>query len=125
MKHGDQYILSNCEQSYLLDQTLSRYPKVSRLFTFATESKPSSFPRLPSLVFTSKIPEWTSNVMYYNKADYLLVQHAIDHKVRGSIVVPVFEDDSHEVSCCAMLELVTKKKKTNFDSEMENVCCAL
>ncbi|KAL2506241.1 Protein NLP9 [Abeliophyllum distichum] len=125
MKHGDQYILSTCEQPYLLDQTLSGYREVSRLFTFATESKPGSFLGLPGRVFTSKIPEWTSNVMYYNKAEYLRVQHAIDHKVQGSIALPVFEDDSYEVSCCAVLELVTTKEKSNFDSEMKNVCRAL
>ncbi|CAI9762892.1 unnamed protein product [Fraxinus pennsylvanica] len=125
IKNGDQYILSTSEQPYLLDQTLSGYREVSRLFTFATESKPGSFPGLPGRVFTSKIPEWTSNVMYYNKAEYLRVQHAIHHEVRGSIALPVFEDDSHDASCCAVLELVTMKEKPNFDSEMENVCRAL
>ncbi|KAL2529987.1 Protein NLP8 [Forsythia ovata] len=125
MMRGDRYILSTCEQPYLLDPTLSGYREVSRLFTFATESKPGSFLGLPGRVFTSKIPEWTSNVMYYNKAEYLRVQHAIDHKVRGSIALPVFEDDSYEVSCCAVLELVTTKEKSDFDSEMESVCRAL
>ncbi|CAI9762898.1 unnamed protein product [Fraxinus pennsylvanica] len=93
--------------------------------SMAEESKPGSFPGLPDRVFTSKIPEWTSNVMYYNKAEYLQVQHAIHHEVRGSIALPVFEDDSHEASCCAVLELVTMKEKPNFDSEMENVCSAI
>ncbi|KAL0368650.1 UNVERIFIED_CONTAM: protein NLP9 [Sesamum calycinum] len=125
MKNGDQYILSTCEQPYLLDQTLSGYREVSRLFTFAAESKPGFFPGLPGRVFASKIPEWTSNVMYYNKAEYLRVQHAVDHEVRGSIALPVFEDDSLERSCCAVLELVTMKEKSNFDLEMENVCRAL
>ncbi|CAA2966896.1 Hypothetical predicted protein [Olea europaea subsp. europaea] len=125
IKNGDQYILSTSEQPYLLDQTLSGYREVSRLFTFATESKPGSFPGLPGRVFTSKIPEWTSNVMYYNKAEYLRVQHAIHHEVRGSIALPVFEDNSHEAACCAVLELVTMKEKPNFDSEIENVCRAL
>ncbi|KAI3470131.1 hypothetical protein Pfo_026794 [Paulownia fortunei] len=125
MKSGDRYILSTCEQPYLLDQTLSGYREVSRLFTFAAESKPGSFPGLPGRVFTSKIPEWTSNVMYYNKAEYLRVQYAVDHEVRGSIALPVFEDDSLEKSCCAVIELVTMKEKSNFDLEMENVCRAL
>ncbi|KAL7128111.1 hypothetical protein ABFS83_14G294100 [Erythranthe nasuta] len=125
MKNGDQYILSTCEQPYLLDQTLSGYREVSRLFTFATESKPGSFLGLPGRVFASKIPEWTSNVMYYNKAEYLRVQYAVDHEIRGSIALPIFDDDSRERSCCAVLELVTMKEKPNFDLEMENVCRAL
>ncbi|KAK6122862.1 hypothetical protein DH2020_043388 [Rehmannia glutinosa] len=125
MQNGDRYILSTCEQPYLLDQTLSGYREVSRLFTFAAETKPGSFPGLPGRVFASKIPEWTSNVMYYNKAEYVRVQHAVDHEVRGSIALPIFEDDSIEKSCCAVLELVTMKEKSNFDLEMENVCRAL
>lgn len=121
MKNGDQYILSTCEQPFLLDQTLSGYREVSRLFTFATESKPGSFLGLPGRVFASKVPEWTSNVMYYNESEYLRVRFAVDHEIRGSIALPVFDDDS----CCAVLELVTMKEKPNFDSEMENVCHAL
>ncbi|KAK4425023.1 protein NLP9 [Sesamum alatum] len=125
IKNGDNYILTTCEQPFLDDQKLSGYREVSRLFTFAAEPSPGSFPGLPGRVFTSKIPEWTSNVMYYNKAEYLRIQYAIDHEVRGSIALPVFEDDSLERSCCAVLELVTTKEKPNFDLEIENVCQAL
>lgn len=125
IKNGDQYILSTSEQPFLPDNTLSGYREVSRLFTFAAEPKPGSFLGLPGRVFNSKIPEWTSNVMYYSKAEYLRVQYAIDHEVRGSIALPVFEDDSDERSCCAVLELVTTKEKPDFDLEMENVCRAL
>ncbi|PIN24613.1 hypothetical protein CDL12_02645 [Handroanthus impetiginosus] len=125
MKNGDRYILSTSEQPYLLDQTLSGYREVSRLFTFAAESKPGFFLGLPGRVFTTKLPEWTSNVMYYSKAEYLRVQYAVDHKVRGSIALPVFDDDSLETSCCAVLELVTMKEMSDFDLEMENVCRAL
>ncbi|KAI3470170.1 hypothetical protein Pfo_026833 [Paulownia fortunei] len=125
MKNGDQHILSTCEQPFLLDQTLSGYREVSRFFTFAAEPIPGSFPGLPGRVFISKIPEWTSNVMYYSNAEYLRVQYAIDHEVRGSIALPVFEDDLPDRLCCAVLELVTTKEKPNFDLEMENVCRAL
>lgn len=125
MKNGDQYILSTSEQPYLLDQTLTGYREVSRSFTFSAELKPGSFSGLPGRVFSSRIPEWTSNVMYYNKAEYLRVQHAVDHEVRGSVAIPVFEDDSPERPCCAVLEIVTTKEKSNFDLEIKNVCRAL
>ncbi|KAL2230390.1 UNVERIFIED_CONTAM: Protein NLP9 [Sesamum indicum] len=125
MKNGGNYILTTCEQPCLHDQKLSGYREVSRLFTFAAEPSPGSFPGLPGRVFTSKIPEWTSNVIYYNKAEYLRIQYAIDHEVRGSIALPVFEDDSLDRSCCAVLELVTTKEKPNFDLEMEHICRAL
>ncbi|KAA8531443.1 hypothetical protein F0562_006204 [Nyssa sinensis] len=122
IKHGDQYVLSTCEQPYLLDQTLAGYREVSRSFTFPTEVKPGYFPGLPGRVFNSKIPEWTSNVAYYKKGEYLRAQHAVDHEVRGSIALPIFEGDPLEMPCCAVLELVTMKEKPNFDSEIENVC---
>lgn len=123
IKQGDQYMLTTSEQPYLLDQMLSGYREISRAFTFSAESKPGSVPGLPGRVFISRIPEWTSNVSYYNKAEYLRVSHAVHHNVRGSIALPIFE--SPEMSCCAVLELVTVKEKPDFDSEMESVCQAL
>ncbi|XP_060216549.1 protein NLP9-like [Lycium barbarum] len=125
MKNGDQYVLSTCEQPYLLDQALAGYREISRKFTFDTETKPGSIPGLPGRVFSSRIPEWTSNVLYYKEAEYLRVQYAVDHEVRGSIAIPVFEDDACETPCCAVLELVTMKEKPNFDLEMDHVCQAL
>ncbi|XP_030528006.1 protein NLP8 [Rhodamnia argentea] len=123
IKLGDQYVLSTCEQPYLLDKMLEGYREVSRTFTFSAEGKPGTFLGLPGRVFTSKVPEWTSNVMYYNNSEYLRVKHAVHHNIRGSIALPVF--DCTDKSCCAVLELVTMKEKANFDLEMEKVCLAL
>ncbi|XP_047315077.1 protein NLP8-like [Impatiens glandulifera] len=126
IKQGDQLILSTCEQPYLLDQMLAGYREVSRLFTFSVEMKPGSVPGLPGRVFASRVPEWTSNIVHYNKEEYLRMEHAVNHHIRGSIAVPVFEDDDLDnSSCCAVLELVTMKEKPDFDQEMENVCRAL
>ncbi|KAJ8639367.1 hypothetical protein MRB53_016061 [Persea americana] len=119
VEHGDVPFLSTCEQPYLLDQMLAGYREVSRTFTFAARESPGSFPGLPGRVFISKMPEWTSNVVYYRKPEYLRVDHALDHKVCGSLAMPVFERSGQ--SCCAVFELVTAKEKPNFDSEMENV----
>ncbi|OMO87951.1 Plant regulator RWP-RK, partial [Corchorus capsularis] len=123
VKHGDQYMLTTSDQPYLLDEMLSGYREVSRTYSFSAELKPGSIPGLPGRVFTSRVPEWTSNVIHYSKGEYLRVGHALNHKVRGSIALPVFQPP--EMSCCAVLELVTMKEKPNFDSEMENVCIAL
>ncbi|KAG6395488.1 hypothetical protein SASPL_146133 [Salvia splendens] len=125
LRNGDECILSTAGQPYLHDGRLSEYREISRLFSFAAEPGASSLLGLPGRVFTSKAPEWTSNLMYYNKAEYLRVQHAVHHKVRGSIALPVFEDCSDERSCCAVLEIVTTEEKSNFDSEMEYVSRAL
>ncbi|XVF29460.1 hypothetical protein REPUB_Repub15cG0123200 [Reevesia pubescens] len=123
IKHGDQYMLTTSDQPYLLDQMLSGYREVSRTYIFSAELKPGSFPGLPGRVFISRVPEWTSNVIHYSKDEYLRATHAVNHKVRGSIALPVSEPS--EMSCCAVLELVTIKEKPNFDSEMETVCLAL
>ncbi|KAK4805057.1 hypothetical protein SAY86_004874 [Trapa natans] len=123
IKCGDQFFLSTYEQPYLLDNMLEGYREVSRAFTFSAEEKPGSYPGLPGRVFISGIPEWTSNVIYYNHSEYLRVEHAVDHNIRGSIALPVYASDKS--SCCAVLELVTMKEKPNFDMEMEKVCVAL
>ncbi|XP_072974073.1 protein NLP2 [Typha angustifolia] len=122
-KQGDEYILSTSEQPYLLDEILAGYREISRTFTFSGRQAPGSVIGLPGRVFISGMPEWTSNVVYYNPLEYLRVDHALAYEVRGSLAVPIF--DSGEPSCCAVLELVTKKEKSDFDTEMDSVCCAL
>lgn len=123
IKHGDQIILTTSDQPYLLDQMLAGYREVSRTFTFSAEVKPGSFLGLPGRVFLSKVPEWTSNIIYYNEAEYVRVTHAVNHAVRSSIALPVFQ--SPEMTCCAVLEIVSMKEKPNFDSDLENICSAL
>ncbi|KAL8151470.1 hypothetical protein V2J09_021278 [Rumex salicifolius] len=123
VRNGDQYVLSTCEQPFLLDQVLAGYREVSRSFTFSVEQTPGSFPGLPGRVFISKVPEWTSNVNYYSMAEYVRIKHAAEHEVRGSVAVPIFS--SSKLSCCAVLELVTTRAKPHFDLEIDNVCRAL
>ncbi|EHA8589730.1 protein NLP2 [Cocos nucifera] len=123
IKQGDQYMLSTSEQPFLLDQSLAGYREISRQFTFSAKEAPGLFLGLPGRVFISRMPEWTSNVAYYSKLEYLRVDHAVSHEVRGSLAVPVF--DSSKGSRCAVLELVTTREKPNFDMEMDNVCHAL
>ncbi|KAK7261650.1 hypothetical protein RIF29_27966 [Crotalaria pallida] len=123
IKHGDQFILTTSEQPYLLDQMLAGYREVSRTYTFSVGKAGSSL-GLPGRVFNSKVLEWTSNVGYYSKAEYLRVDHAINHEVRGSIAFPI-SDLHSELPCCAVLELVTTKEKPDFDRELELVCHAL
>ncbi|KAJ6733948.1 PROTEIN NLP8 [Salix koriyanagi] len=99
------------------------FREVSRTFTFSAEVKPGVPLGLPGRVFISKVPEWTSNVRYYREAEYLRAKHAVDHDVRGSFAIPIFDPD--QMSCCAVLELVTVKEKPDFASDMKNVCHAL
>ncbi|RZR95457.1 hypothetical protein BHM03_00024309 [Ensete ventricosum] len=123
IKQGNQYVLSTSEQPFLCNQNLAGYREVSRHFTFPTKDAPGLFLGLPGRVFISGRPEWTSNVIYYNMFEYLRVDYALIHGVRGSLAVPIFDPDGR--SCRAVLELVTTIEKPNFDTEMESVCEAL
>lgn len=125
VKDGDHLKLSTSEQPYLLDHMLAGYREISRRFTFPAEVEPGLSLGLPGRVYASKVPEWTSNVGYYSKDEYLRVQHAVENKVRGLIAIPIFSGNPHEMSCSAVLELVSLREKANFDLEMENVCHAL
>ncbi|KAG1331276.1 Protein NLP2 [Cocos nucifera] len=84
---------------------------------------PGLFPGLPGRVIISGMPEWTSNVAYYDRFEYLRVDHAISHDVHGSIAVPVF--DPSKALCCAVLEIVTTREKPDFDMEIDSVSQAL
>ncbi|CAN8284584.1 unnamed protein product [Cochlearia groenlandica] len=123
IKTGDKYLLSTCDQAYFLDQRLSQYREVSKRFMFASQENQSSFLGLPGRVFTSGVPEWTSNVIHYKKDEYLRIEYAIENQVCGSIAIPIFE--AYGTSCVAVIELVTSKEKQNFDMEMDSVCRAL
>lgn len=123
IRRGDKVLLSTCEQPFLLDQMLAGYREVSREYTFSAMEDPGSFLGLPGRVFSSRMPEWTSNVAYYSKNEYLRVQHAVHHEVRGSLALPIF--GLHDKACCAVLEVVTINEKSNFYEEMEQVCRVL
>uniref|UniRef100_A0A0D9W6P2 PB1 domain-containing protein n=2 Tax=Leersia perrieri TaxID=77586 RepID=A0A0D9W6P2_9ORYZ len=116
-------LLSTCEQPFLLDQVLAGYREASRHFVFSAKEEPGLHPGLPGRVFISGVPEWTSSVRYYNRPEYLRMEHALHHDIRGSLAMPIY--DPSKDSCCAVLELVTKKEKPDFSAEMDSVCNAL
>jgi hypothetical protein len=62
-------------------------------------------------------------VLYYSKPEYLRMEYAVHHDVRGSLAMPIY--DPSKGSCCAVLELITKNEKPDFDAEMDNLRQAL
>uniref|UniRef100_A0ACD5UD42 Uncharacterized protein n=1 Tax=Avena sativa TaxID=4498 RepID=A0ACD5UD42_AVESA len=116
-------VLSTYEQPFLLDQALAGYREVSRSFVFSAKEETSLHPGLPGRVFISGVPEWTSNVLYYSKPEYLRMEYAVRHDVRGSLAMPIY--DPSKGNCCAVLELITKNEKPDFDAEMDNLRQAL
>ncbi|WOK97406.1 protein NLP2 [Canna indica] len=123
IRQGDRCVLTTCEQPFILDEVFAGYHEVSSHFIFSARETPGLFPGLPGRVFISGMPEWTSNVTYYNRFEYLRREYALNHDVRGSLALPIF--DASESSCSAVLELVTTMEKPNFDTDMDNVCNAL
>ncbi|KAF8703577.1 hypothetical protein HU200_032392 [Digitaria exilis] len=123
IEHDGRIVLSTFEQPFLLDQDLAGYREVSRNFLFSVKEEPGLHLGLPGRVFISGVPEWTSSVIYYSKPEYLRMEHALRHEIRGSLAMPIY--DPSKGSCCAVLELVTNKEKPDFDAEMDSVCNAL
>ncbi|KAL6658567.1 hypothetical protein ACP70R_004153 [Stipagrostis hirtigluma subsp. patula] len=124
IRNGDHQVLTTSEQPFLVDQRLTGYREVSRQFTFPAAEGPGLFPGLPGRVFISGMLEWASNVMYYNSSEYLRIDYAMRHEVRGSLALPIF-DSSGGGSCCAVLELVMTQEKDNFCSEIDDISNAL
>ncbi|KAL6650966.1 hypothetical protein ACP70R_009891 [Stipagrostis hirtigluma subsp. patula] len=123
IQHNGHVVLSTCEQPFLLDQVLAGYREVSRHFVFSVKEESGRHLGLPGRVFISGVPEWTSSVLYYSQPEYLRMEHALRHDIRGSLAMPIY--DPSKGSCCAVLELVTNKEKPDFDAEMDSVCNAL
>ncbi|KAL6903627.1 hypothetical protein ACP4OV_004440 [Aristida adscensionis] len=123
VEHDGHVVLSTSEQPFLLDQVLAGYREVSRHFLFSVKEEPGRHLGLPGRVFISGVPEWTSSVLYYSKPEYLRMEHAVHHDIRGSLAMPIY--DPNRGSCCAVLELVTNREKPDFDAEMDSVCSAL
>ncbi|KQJ88726.1 protein NLP2 [Brachypodium distachyon] len=123
VRNGEHQVLSTSNQPFLLDERLTGYREVSKQFTFSATEGSGLFPGLPGRVFISGMPEWTSNVMYYNTSEYLRVDYAIRNEVRGSLAMPVFKSSGG--TCCAVLEVVMTQEKDNFCAEMDNLSNAL
>uniref|UniRef100_K3ZHC2 PB1 domain-containing protein n=1 Tax=Setaria italica TaxID=4555 RepID=K3ZHC2_SETIT len=125
VRYGERQVLTTSDQPFLLDQRLTGYREISRKFIFSASEGPEQFPGLPGRVFISCMPEWTSNVMYYHDSEYLRVDHAARHEVRGSLAVPVIDSSGPSDSCCAVLEVVMTQEKDNFMSEIDSISKAL
>lgn len=113
VREGSRYVLTTCEQPFVLDHRFIGYREVSTNYTFAAEEVPGSFPGLPGRVFLRRMPEWSPNVQLYSGSEYLRVNDARKYNIRGSIAVPVFEPDGQ--SCVAVVEVVTTAEKFSFN----------
>ncbi|XP_071696462.1 protein NLP5-like [Rutidosis leptorrhynchoides] len=102
---------------------LSNYRNISKGFHFAAEGDSKHIVGLPGRVFMDKVPEWTPDVRFFKTEEYPRVGHAQQFDVRGSVAVPIFDQDSQ--SCIGVIEVVMTTQKTNYTPEIEGVCKAL
>lgn len=107
-----------------IDDGLSEYRKLSTRYKFSAEEESLGVsPGLPGRVFLKKVPEWTPNVQFYRRNEYLRVDDAECCSVRGSLALPVLEKANGK--CLAVIELVMLMEKVDYSSEIESICRAL
>lgn len=120
---GKKSVLTTNGQPFALRHPMdhfSAYRRLSSKYLFsADQCDPEAFPGLPGRVFLKKTPEWTPNVQFYKKSEYLRVNDAERCNIRGSLAVPVFERSTG--NCVAVVELVMSSEEMNYSSEMESL----
>jgi hypothetical protein len=125
-KLSQNTILTTEGQPYLLCNPvdrLSSYREISSKYTFLGEEGEGGFHGLPGRVFQKRLPEWTPNVQFYTKDEYLRVYEAEGCNVRGSLAVPVMEKANGK--CLAVIELVLLLEKIEYKTELEGISEAL
>ncbi|KAH7314774.1 hypothetical protein KP509_21G019500 [Ceratopteris richardii] len=126
---GNRGVLTTIGQPFLIHAhrgssvLLFRELSTKYIFSAETDTDPEVLPGLPGRVFTSRFPEWTPNVQYYDANEYLRINDAKKCNVRGSLAVPVLEWGSRR--CIAVVEVVLLLEKTEYSKEIENMCGAL
>ncbi|XVE94414.1 hypothetical protein REPUB_Repub02eG0006400 [Reevesia pubescens] len=123
---GGRRVLTTSEQPFSLDpnsQRLASYRNISVKYLFSAEEDSEDIAGLPGRVFLSKVPEWTPDVRFFRSDEYSRVDHAQQHDVRGSLALPVFEQDSR--TCLGVIEVVMTTEKFKIRPELESVCKAL
>ncbi|XP_076951812.1 protein NLP5-like [Bidens hawaiensis] len=102
---------------------LSNYRHISEKYEFPAESDSKDIVGLPGRVFMGKVPEWTPDVRFFKTEEYPRVGHAQQYDVRGSVAIPIFDQDRR--SCLGVVEVVMTTQKSNYTPEIEGVCKAL
>ncbi|GMH28024.1 hypothetical protein Nepgr_029867 [Nepenthes gracilis] len=78
---------------------------------------------LPGRIFSPKLLEWTPNVQYYSRKEYLRLTHAKHYIAQGSLAFPVFEPSGR--TSVGVLELIVNSQTINYAPEVDKVCKAL
>lgn len=126
VKNGDRRVLTTSEQPFVLDPhsiSLLQYRTISLTYLFSVDGHSDGDLGLPGRVFSQQFPEWTPDVQYYSSKEYPRLTHALNHNVKGSLALPIFE--SFYETCVGVVELIMTSPKINYASEVDKVCKAL
>ncbi|KAI3730268.1 hypothetical protein L1987_61437 [Smallanthus sonchifolius] len=119
-------VLSTSQRLFSLEfncPRLSKYRNISEGYHFPAEGDRKDSVGLPGRVFMEKVPEWTPDVRLFKVEEYPRVSHAKIHDVRGSVAVPVFDQDVKD--CIGVVEVIMTTQKSNYTLEIQSVCKAL
>lgn len=119
-------VLSTSQRLFSLEfncPRLSNYRNISEGFCFPADGDAKDSVGLPGRVFLEEVPEWTPDVRLFKVEEYPRVSHAQKHDVRGSVAVPVFDQDVK--NCIGVVEVIMTTEKSNYTREIQSVCKAL
>ncbi|CAI9758025.1 unnamed protein product [Fraxinus pennsylvanica] len=123
---GGRRVLTTNDQPFSLDLNCPRlvhYREISVNYHFPVEEACKGMLGLPGRVFLGKVPEWSPDVRFFTRDEYLRVGHAQQYDVRGTFAVPVLEQGSR--NCLGVIEVIMTKEKMMYSAELESVCKAL
>lgn len=125
IKNGKK-VLCTSQQLFSLELNcprLSNYRSISEGYEFPAEGNAKEKIGLPGRVFMGKVPEWTPDVRLFKIEEYPRVSHAQEQDVRGSVAVPVFDQDVKD--CIGVVEVIMTTQKSIYPLEIQSVCKAL
>lgn len=126
INNGDKRVLRTSNQPYILDSkstSLVNYRNISVTYEFSADLNSNGTQGIPTRVFLGKVPEWTPDVRLYKSEEYARFAYAQRFDVRGTLVLPIFDQGSR--TCLGVIEVVTTKQKIKYQQELESVCSAL
>ncbi|CAM8915892.1 unnamed protein product [Rhodiola kirilowii] len=123
---GGRRVLTTDNQPYVLNSkstSLTNYRNISVKYQFSADRDSKGTEGIPTRVFLGKVPEWTPDVRLYKSEEYARVDYAQRFNVRGTLVLPIFDQGSR--TCLGVIEVVTTKQTIKYQHELESVCSAL
>ncbi|KAJ0229955.1 Protein NLP3 [Hirschfeldia incana] len=128
VERGRRRVLSTEGQPYSLNpfsqnQSLALYRDISACYSFAVEVGSDQLVGLPGRVFLNRMPEWTTDVRFFRREEYLRILYARRFQVRATLALPLFQGPCG--NCMGVLEMVTTHPSLEYGSQLHTIYHAL